>query len=145
MIVAKKKTTLRPPTTVAARLLASFLEPLGLEACWIGHGCYVPLPEHREVRIDWHSANNHHEHYNALLLRVLDKHDGEIDRKVLRFADYFRPKNPRWQGPAAGFCKCEVLAYCGWDWYGPKGTDQGHPDNPASFLAEVAAYIQLWE
>jgi hypothetical protein len=135
--------TVVQPVSPAARLLSGFLAPLGLPVVFVGGSGFVELGVERVLRVDWYSSANHHEHFDALLLRVVSKESGELDRVVLRFADYFRPVNPRWQG--AGYpAKCEVIAYTGWDWYGPKDSRAGHPDDPSKFLEQVRAYYEVW-
>jgi hypothetical protein len=110
---------------------------------YVGQSGFVDLGKGRVLRVDWYSSANHHEHFDALLLRVVSKESGELDRLVLRFVDYFKPVNPRWQG-AGHPTKCEVVAYVGWDWYGPKGSDAGYPDDPSGFLEQVESYYEVW-
>jgi hypothetical protein len=82
------------------------------------------------------------DHYPGFMVVILNKREGEVDRKFFKFDDYLdRDLSARTDGredyPHSPRNRCyEVTSYCGWEFYIAK------PKSTRAFCAAVEAYVE---
>lgn len=119
--------------------------PVASPRKFIGGDVFFELDDARRaiVSLETHGTA---EHYVRLLVRIVNKFTGEIDRKFFAFSEFLRGRiDDRVGGPHpwptnnreenAEFTRFEVTAYCGWDWY------IAVPADTTTLTEAVASYI----
>lgn len=69
------------------------------DATFVGRACYVRLSDMNRAKIQFVTTGIA-SHYDALRLTILNRHEGEVDNLLLRFADLLGKKqvsNPNFQ------------------------------------------------
>lgn len=123
----------------------------GSAASWIGSDLFVTL--NRDVRaIVSLVTGGTHGTYSGLLVRLVNKREGEVDRRVFTFAEHLghvARMDERVDGPhpypardpalnAAGPHTYSVVAHTGWDWY------ICEPETTQPLTDAVAAYLAVF-
>ena len=120
-----------------ARIDWSPLEALKLPTEWIGADLFVRLDDERRVVV---SLKTHgcEDHYEKLLVRVLNKREGAVDEKSFRFREYLGGIHRKDSHPNREAMGYEVVAYVSWDWY------IAVPETTAPLVEAVAAYVAMF-
>lgn len=110
------------------------LEALGLRMEWIGSDLFVHLDADRRavvtIATTWIA-----DHYRALVVKILNKREGEVDRKTFSFSEHLngvQRADTRSDLPQQQF---EVISYVHWNWY------IAIPSTTTPLTEAVAAYV----
>ena len=66
--------------------LRKIVGPRYPEATYVGRACYVRLDEMKRAKIQFTTCGIA-DHYEALRISILNRHDGQVDTLLLRFSD----------------------------------------------------------
>jgi len=138
-VVAKK--TEGKPTSKAEflqRLDWSPVEALKLPTEWIGSDLYVTLDDTRRAVVAL-KTHNCADHYERLVVRVVNKHEGEIDSQSFGFDEHLkdvgRIDTRQHDYPDQSY---GVISYVAWDWH------LAVPKTTEPLTKAVAAYLALF-
>lgn len=135
------KKSVEPEANTRAAFMRSLdwspVEALGLKMQWIGSELFIHLDQDRRavVTISTHGAADH---YEKLVVRIVNKKDGPVDTKAFKFNEYLRGvgrSDSRHDHPDQGF---EVVSYVGWHWY------IAIPKTTKPLTEAVAAYATMF-
>lgn len=121
-----------------ARLDWAPVEALKLPLEWIGSDLFVKLDELRRARISI-EAFRCVDHYNQLLVRVLNKREGEVDAKGFMFHEHLGGVPRKDDHPNREQRGYLVISHTGWDWY------IAVPETTAPLTEAVAAYLAMFQ
>lgn len=113
------------------------VEALGLKMQWIGSELFIHLDQDRRAAVSI-STNGHAEHYVMLVVRIVNKREGQVDSKSFGFSEYLREvgrSDTRHDMPDQRF---EVVSHVGWHWY------IAVPKTTKPLTEAVAAYAALF-
>ena len=123
---------------------AGFCESLewGIPIEWFDLTGMHRLDEDRRVKVQLRTRG-HADHYPGFMVTVLNKREGEIDRKFFKFDDYLdrdaRTDARRNDYPGNRTCLCfHVASSCGWEFYIAK------PASTRPFCEAVEAYVGMF-
>ncbi len=71
--------------------LRKIMEPIDIEATYVGRACYIKLGEHTRARLNFITGRISNQ-YDALLMTVLNPTEGKVDTLALRFEDVIGKK-----------------------------------------------------
>lgn len=100
---------------------------------WLDIDGFTPLDDGRLVRMSLNYGNSV-DHWDRVVVTILNKLDGPVDQKAFKFEDYMQPvKRPAPDGGSDLYC------------YGKKGWYIAIPVTTNQFVHAVETYIGLFE
>lgn len=144
VVASKRKSIHKSPKSLSAtktrtEFMQKFewepLEALGLRMDWIGSDLFVHLDADRRAVVTI-ATTGIAEHYRTLVVKILNKREGEVDRKSFSFSEHLdgvvKRLDARNDLPQQRF---EVISHCVWDWY------IAIPATTTPLTEAVAAYV----
>jgi hypothetical protein len=105
---------------------------------WFDRTGYATLTGNRRAKVELDNQN-YADHYSAFRVTIINTHEGTVDTKLFRFADYIpyqRVDNRQTDLLTQPF---EVISHCGWEWY------IAVPKDVKPLVRAIEEYIEIFE